>query len=392
MTNYNICQTIYRDILEPAGSPIRAWEISSHLKIENHKVFACSVSNNTRVFEKNGIKIYQYKLINKRPFERSYVFDTVRFSHWIEKACENNQPDLIHAHIFQTAISAYPVKRSYKVPMVYDMHGLVPEEITYKNTIKKLRWFPWYMVAKVLRKYSDFIVATSDSLMEMLINIGIPEDKIESIPVGVNTRLFYPGNKDNHIRKKYSLQEKNVVLFAGCIESYQGIDTLFESIAQIVKQRKDIVFLIVGGGSDLEKYIKIAQNPLFKNQVIMTGQIDYTEMPEYIRAAEIGLSLRTYSLMGHVSFPTKLTTYMACGLPCIATSNGDQKKIINKHGTGFLVKSGDTLGLTKTILEALSDKNRLKEMSKKSRLVAEKEFSWDVLCKKYIRIYDKLIQ
>jgi glycosyltransferase involved in cell wall biosynthesis len=309
----------------------------------------------------------------------------------VNRACRENNADIIHSHIFPAAITSFPVKRKLNIPMVYDMHGMFPDEILYgKSLIKKMRWVPWKIVETILRRKSDFIVATSDSLERMLIKFGMPREKTCSIPVGVNTNMFYPGSGER-IRQKYGISDRKVVLYAGGIESYQGIDNLFDAIPHIIRQEPDTVFLIVGGGVEFDMYHKISRNPKLRNNIIMTGYVEYNDIPDYIRSADIGVSLRRASLMGHVSFPTKLTTYMACGIPCIATNNGDQKSIIEKNNVGLLFKSGDSDDLATCVLEALSDTKKLRNMGRISREVVVKEYSWDVLTKKYTDVYDRLL-
>jgi glycosyltransferase involved in cell wall biosynthesis len=388
--SYSICQSIFRDILEPMGSPIRAWEISRYFASKENRVTACSVSHEKTRFRKDGVEIRQAGIRRRSPFELDYLSNTIPLSRNIYSVCKGESVDIIHAHMFLAALASSIAKFSLGIPLIYDMHGLFPEEvIDTQPFFRKPRLIPWLLVEKILRKKSDFIVATSDNLKDVLIRIGIDEDKIQSVPVGVNTTLFTPGKKDNSVRKSFSLGDKKVILYAGSIEPYQGIDTLFRAIPRVVSQRKDAVFLIVGSGVEFDKYHRLSRK--FPRNVIMKGSIDYKDMPDYVRSADVGLSLRRDSLMGHVSFPTKLTTYMSCGIPTIATSNGDQKSIIEKFGTGYLFRSGDPEGLSRRILEALDSEQELREMGKRSRSTVEKHYSWDVLCRRYESIYAQVL-
>ena len=127
------------------------------------------------------------------------------------------------------------------------------------------------------------------------------------------------------------------------------------------------------------------------SNITFTGPQPYSLMPGFLSVADIGLSLRTSTFTGNMTFPTKLTTYMAAGLPSIATKTGDQRRILSKNDVGYLVESGNPEDLGKKILEAFSYEKRLERQGKEARRVAEEEFSWDVLCEKYIRIYKDVL-
>ena len=145
--------------------------------------------------------------------------------------------------------------------------------------------------------------------------------------------------------------------------------------------------MIVGGGGFLEQYRKRVKELGVSGSVVFTGPQPYSMMPAFLSVADIGLSLRTSTFTGNMTFPTKLTTYMASGLPSIATRTGDQESILGRHDIGLLSDSGKPGSLAKAILEALSDGKRLEKQGRNARKACLEEFSWDVLCERYVRIY-----
>src|SRR3989338_127740 len=75
------------------------------------------------------------------------------------------------------------------------------------------RWFP------------DAVCTTSEAIRQAILRLGVPSDRVESIPTGVDLRRFQP-NPDQKLamQKKYSLPEDRPLVGGGfVIRSWKGI-------------------------------------------------------------------------------------------------------------------------------------------------------------------------
>jgi glycosyltransferase involved in cell wall biosynthesis len=130
------------------------------------------------------------------------------------------------------------------------------------------------------------------------------KDKINRIPIPIDTEEFCSKNKIN-LRKKLKIKKTDkVIIYVGRIETAKGSDLVLE----IAKKNKDITFILVGKIND--KKIKL---PPLKNLRVISS-ISNKELVEYYNASDLCL------------FPSRIEAFglvpreaMACGTPAIVS-------------------------------------------------------------------------
>ena len=88
-----------------------------------------------------------------------------------------------------------------------------------------------------------------------------------------------------------------------------------------------------------------------------------------------------------MTIPAKLQSYMACGMPILASAEGETQRVIDEAKCGFCVPLGDAEELSQTIMKIL--KLDLTEMRKNSKKYFENHFNKKMLMDemdKYFRI------
>jgi glycosyltransferase involved in cell wall biosynthesis len=389
-----VLQTVGRDIMEGCGSPIRVMEISRNLS--RRKGFKISVGSfgkvkSLSVTREGSIEIRRIPYYYFKTTELRHLINVSRLFSMNKRIIKENGTDIVHSHLFGTTIASLLIKKKLGLPYIYDIHSLFPEDLlSTLGFFGKIRNFHWKFIENVLRNNADYIVATSDTMMNYLKSLGYK--KVESVPVGVDQNFFRPMKRRDDIARKYGIEGRDVVMYTGNMNPYQGVDDIIRSIPEVIRENKNVSFVIAGSGSDLDRYKRMTRDLNVEKNVVFTGNIDYDEMPSLLSIADLTLSMRTSTFCGKITFPTKLTTYMSSGKPSVCTRIGDQKSIITNWKSGFLVDSGDVTSLSETITDALSDRKRLNAMGRKGRQAAIKAFSWDVLCEKYVKIYGEILK
>jgi mannosyltransferase len=82
---------------------------------------------------------------------------------------------------------------------------------------------------------------------------------------------------------------------------------------------------------------------------------------------------------------------MAAGIPVISTRAGAIPEIMKDGETGRLVPSEDIESLTRAIIFALENIEKMQNRTKTAQEKAKKDFSWDSAVKKHIEIYKSLL-
>ena len=145
----------------------------------------------------------------------------------------------------------------------------------------------------------------------------------------------------------------------------------------------DKIKVIWVGRKEKLKGYNVVQKLKRKFYVIECTNVPHDNMPLYYRSADIFVLPSLYEGM-----PLTALEAMASGLPIVAYRVGGLADIVFDDFNGYLVKPGDIKELTKKIKLAYENKKRL---GKNGRLLTEKIFNWEYVAKRYLEIYESLL-
>jgi 1,2-diacylglycerol 3-alpha-glucosyltransferase len=165
---------------------------------------------------------------------------------------------------------------------------------------------------------------------------GIASDRVSYIPVGVDTEQFHP--KDNRAEVRAGLgitAEALVFLYVGRLSRPKNLFSLVNAFAEVKKEVKHAVLLIVGKGElerPLSRYVEERRVP----DVRLLGFIPNQNLPEVYNSADFFIMSSTYE-----GQPVVLLEAMACGLPPILPDIPAMRDIVEESGIGLLVDFSD---------------------------------------------------
>lgn len=134
------------------------------------------------------------------------------------------------------------------------------------------------------------------------------------------------------------------LVFAGNIGFFQGLDTMIEALAPILRSNPNLKVILAGDGrarDELERYVKQIG---LAERVVFIGLKNPTELVEYLREAS---ALLISVVDNHASFwtlPGKLQTYMGMGKPVLGIASGETKRVIEMSDCGYCAEAGDADG------------------------------------------------
>ena len=213
--------------------------------------------------------------------------------------------------------------------------GLINEGVAYK--ILQLFEKYQYSVADIIG------VQTKGSLQYFLEWDKKPNNKLEVL----HNWLSHSGNKPSSICIKSSkLSGRKIFIYAGNMGLAQGMEILFQLVLSLIG-RKDIGFVFVGRGSQMERY---SQDPAFNSadNILFFDQIHADEIPSLFDQCHVGMLSLDVRHTTH-NIPGKFLSYLASGLPVLASVNpgNDIVELIEKNNTGRVITDGKVTSLTK---------------------------------------------
>ena len=169
----------------------------------------------------------------------------------IEQLEKEGKFDVIHAHDWLVAYAAKTLKNSYNIPIVSTIHateagrnsGIHDETQRYINDTE---WMLTY-------ESSEVIVNSNYMKNELQRLFGLPYDKINVIPNGVNMNLFNGIERDYNFRRKFAMDNEKIILFMGRLVYEKGIQYLISAMPKILEGYHDAKLVICGKGGMIDE-------------------------------------------------------------------------------------------------------------------------------------------
>jgi glycosyltransferase involved in cell wall biosynthesis len=168
-------------------------------------------------------------------------------------------------------------------------------------------------------------------------------------------------------------QQPATVLYIGGFEPWHGLHILIQATARAVSQGSLLKLVLVGTGSELAEIKRLVQELNLETRVTLTGQLDFSELIDYLIAADIGVS----PYCGRVEYSgLKLLDYKAAGLAIISSGENGQPAVI-KHGqTGWIVPPCNVEALSEAMVILAVDADLRHQLGRQARIEAENCHSW----------------
>jgi glycosyltransferase involved in cell wall biosynthesis len=325
-----------------------------------------------------------YKLVKSFSGLTRLIRDASNIARKTNKFIVREDFDVVHVHFPFASSILVNLNVKLRDKMVYTAHiGEERKRFALDSTAPlALKLFsPDLYLMKRVRKS----VVLNGPLKEKLVKKGIPEERLEVIPNGVNVEDFNVSEEEiERVKKKYGL-EGIVVMFAGTITPRKGVFELIR--ATEILNRKDTLFLIVGN-LDLDREYSQKVMEYAKSKGInakFTGFVPYKDLKALYSACDIFVLPSLEEGHGIV-----LTEAMASGKPLIGSNVGGIPMQIRDGWNGFLVEPGDEKLLAEKIEYLIENEEERVRMGKNSRKLAKEEFDWEKIAEKYLKVYEDI--
>ena len=158
----------------------------------------------------------------------------------------------------------------------------------------------------------------------------------------------------------------------------------FTNIPDVKKNQKQVVYL---GRDSFEKGIDILE----KIESDIDGSVKYCTSLEWHKAMEVLKSSQVLVLPSRIeSVPQSILEAFYLKIPVIATNVGGVHELVSNNKTGLLVTPNNSKELLEKINYLLNDIDLCNRLANNAHEFVLKNFSWEVLLPKYIKLYGNL--
>lgn len=305
--------------------------------------------------------------------------DRLRVAARLHRLVRSLRPDVIHVHSGTAGYSlaaalAHP--RAARVLEVHDApgngrHGPATEWLEGRLA-RRLRFVPLVHSTSVRAEVAQFT--------------GLPEDRVELVPLGIDTARFatVPADPAAWRHRHGIAAEATLVLYVARLVATKNV-SLFVDVAERVLARPPggpTVFAVVGSGPEEERLAaRIARGGL--QGVRLTGPAYDDDLVAAYAACDLFLSTSDYE-----GFGLAVVEAMAAGKPCVATAVGGVTDLVEAGRTGILATPGDAAALAGGVVALLESPGERDRMGRAGAERARRLFDISATVAGYEQLYE----
>ena len=365
-------------------------DLSKRLIKDGHEVTVVTYRDNADVPEyenDKGVNVYRVD---------NYMIHPNNFIDWIlqlnfnlvSKATEiiNKEGgfDVIHAHDWLVANAAKALKNAYGIPVVATIHATEAGRNSgiHDDTQRYINDTEWMLTYEA----SEVIVNSNYMKNELQRLFGLPYEKINVIPNGINLSNFIGIERDYDFRRQYAMDNEKIILYVGRLVYEKGIQNLIAAMPKVLSNYHDAKLIIAGRGGMMDELRQEANNLGLNDKIYFTGYLDSKQVQKMYKCADVAVFPSTYEPFGIVALEA-----MLAGVPTVVSDVGGLDEIVTHGVDGMKAYAGNANSIADSITALLYDHQLATNVAKKAKQKVKEQFNWEKIAQDTHFTYEKAV-
>ncbi len=313
------------------------------------------------------------------------IWKNLRASFTIKEYLKAHPVDIIQCSDVLSLMLLFPSLVSMRTPVVFS--------VIFRYRLQRAMLLNFFLLFGIRR-----IVSLSQWILDDLLSktIGFRK-KSKLVYWAVDTEKFYPRSlkERRQFLSTVGIPEgKNIIGFVGRFDVWKGHLTFIEAAKHLLKERDDLLFLIVGDAITKEvapAVLRYHKKVLRRVEAYgLNGKVQFWKHRDDIPEVMSGFDIFVCP-SDHEPFGLVLLEAMASGIPVVASDSGGPLEIIEDGKDGFLFATGNAAALQSAILKCLKAPYRLPEMTEYARAKVETEFTLERYARTMEEVYEEVL-
>lgn len=296
------------------------------------------------------------------------VFATLRI-------IKKHHVDLVHTHSSVDAWRCGLAARVAGIPVVRSRHLSTPIKAVPTS-------FFLYM------KLADRVITSGQSIKDdMVKRNGMIEQRIVSVPAGIDEKRFHPGVDGSPVRREFGFCDEDFVIgIVAVLRNWKGHRFLIRAVKRLLDQGKRIKLLICGAGPQQQNLEKLIAELDLGRSVVMAGH--RTDVPGCIAAMDCVVlpSIRNEATS------QVLPQAMAMKKPVIAANAGGLAEVVIDTVTGRLVPLEDVNALAEALAWMIDNPQERIRLAEQGFRHCLENFTFDTMIDRTEAVYWQLLK
>jgi glycosyltransferase involved in cell wall biosynthesis len=352
------------DSLEVGGAERHVVDLAMALHRKGHEVeVACSVSGGlSEPLEAAGVPVWPLarRLVKRRV--------SVAYARGIRRLLRERRFDLVHAHIFASAVAAAIATLGKEAPLVITEHT-------------EASWQTWRTrrVSRWAHRRAKRVIAVSTPIERRLIERdGVPPHLVTRIPNAVIPAPDEPPDPAGALPDAWV--EGPLVGVVARLQPEKGVANFLKAAARVSEISPRARFLVVGDGPLREELLNLVEHLGISERVRFLGYRTDSRALMGLMDLLVVPSLTEGS-------PLIVLEAMAAGVPVVASAVGGIPDQVRHGREGILVPPDDPDALGDALGALLRDPAYARRLGEAGRRRTENEFSHETLVRRIEAVY-----
>ena len=287
------------------------------------------------------------------------------------RSINSSKPDAINIHFALYGLAAIP-NLPKDIPITCTFHGPWAIESHQEGDSQIGVWLKKRMEQQVYDRCDRFIVLSKAFGQILHQEYGIPWDKINVIPGGVDTQRFNNTLSRQQARKKLGWPQDRFIMFTPRrLVHRMGLSKLLSAITHLGANKRDL-WLAIAGKGPLRDTLEEQSRSLGLNRCVnFLGFLPDEDLPIAYQAADLTI-MPSQSLEG---FGLVLLESLASGTPVLCTPVGGMPEVLKDFSPECITDSPNEGAIATTLKAILADNIKLPDRDA-CRYYATKRFGW----------------
>lgn len=307
------------------------------------------------------------------------------------KVCKKERINIIHARSYFPAFIALLIYKLFSIPFVFDMRALWVDELVASKRLKtgSLAYnITRHLEKKCLKNSASIVSLTKTAIVHLdkihpTLNII---SKASYIPTCTNLKhfklkKFKPVNNDDRI----------IISSVGTLLSGWFRLDIFKKVVNILLSNYNVHFEVLTRDDPNKVYQILELDDELLHRITIESVL-FDDVPSKISKHNGSILFYNTDVSRLGSCPTRMGELFGVGVPVLANPGvGDFKDIILKNRLGVIIENDYSLEEIKKSIDKFIKLTKEKNISIRSRKIAEELFSLESGVKNYHSIYSNLL-
>ncbi|AHL32980.1 glycosyltransferase [Pseudomonas brassicacearum] len=269
-------------------------------------------------------------------------------------------------------------------PFVFEVRDLWPELPKAMGVIRN----PLVLCAMSILEWISYrsahrLIGLSPGIVDGIAKRGVLRKRIALVPNGCDLGIF-AGDVEPW-RPEQVKPDDLLAVFAGTHGVANGLDAVLDAAAELKRRGRDDIKLLLIGQGKLKPSLQARAQREALDCVVFHEPVNKSRLAGLMASTDVGLQVLANVPAFYVgTSPNKFFDYIASGLPVLNNYPGWLAGMIRDNQCGYTVEPENPRAFADALEQAAGDKAAAKEMGKRSRELAEREFDRELLANRFV--------